>query len=79
MTSLLQTHDEQRLAIDVAAWLVKMRERLDVGQKQIAKAAGVTRNTVSSWERARTVPTLVQIERIKVFEKNYKRAKGLTR
>jgi DNA-binding transcriptional regulator YiaG len=79
MTSLLQTHDEHRLAIDVAAWLVKMRKGLDLGQKQIAKAAGVTRNTVSSWERARTVPTLVQIERIKVFEKNHKRAKGMPR
>lgn len=77
MTSLLQTHDEQRVAIDIATWLRKMREALGLTQSKAARAAGVTRNTFASWERAKTVPTLCQIERLRVFEKNQRRAKGM--
>lgn len=77
MTSLLQTVDEQRVAIDIAAWLRKMRLELGLTQSKVAMAADVTRNTLSSWERARTVPTLCQVERLRTFEKNQRRAKGL--
>jgi DNA-binding transcriptional regulator YiaG len=77
VTSLLQTVDEERLAGKTSAWLKGMRQILQLKQDDLARAAGVHRNTVSSWERALTVPTVLQVDRLRVFEKNQKRAKGL--
>ena len=77
MTSLLQAVDQERVALQTAAWLKKLREELEVSQVRMARAAGVTRNTYSSWERGRTVPMLFQVERLKAFEKNHRRGKGL--
>lgn len=76
MTSLLQA-GEERVALPMAAWLKNMRRVLRLSQSKAATAAGVTRNTFSSWERGLTVPTLSQLERLQVFEKNQRRAKGL--
>jgi DNA-binding XRE family transcriptional regulator len=77
MTSLLQTVDQERVALRTAAWLKDLRRRLNLSQAKAAKAAGVTRNTFASWEHGRTAPMLFHIERLKLLEKNEKRARGL--
>jgi DNA-binding transcriptional regulator YiaG len=77
MTSLLQTHDEERLAGRTSVWLKEMRKTLRLEQADLARAAGVHRNTVSRWERALSVPTVLQVDRLKIFEKNQRRARGL--
>lgn len=77
MTSLLQTVGQERVALRTAAWLKELRRQLGLSQKKLGEAARVHRNTVSSWERAKSVPTLSQVEDIKLFEKNLRRAKGL--
>jgi DNA-binding XRE family transcriptional regulator len=38
--------------------LVKLRERVDLTQKQIAEALGVTEQTVRNWEHGRVEPRL---------------------
>jgi DNA-binding XRE family transcriptional regulator len=38
--------------------LVKIRERLDLTQKEVADALGVTEQTVRNWEHGRAVPKL---------------------
>jgi predicted transcriptional regulator len=40
------------------------RAVLDVTQAELAEAAGVTQACVSKWERNRSSPSLVQLERI---------------
>jgi len=77
VTTLLQTVDEAKLARRISVWLKGMRDLLSVRQVDLAHAAGVHRNTVSRWERELGVPTVLQIDRLKLYEKNQKRAKGL--
>jgi transcriptional regulator with XRE-family HTH domain len=77
MTSLVPTHDLLTTRRSIAAWLVRLRSELELSQKVVANAAGVTRGAISRWERGITGPTLVQAERIRVFERNLRRARGL--
>jgi DNA-binding transcriptional regulator YiaG len=77
VTGLLHAIEQRTSVRDIAAWLRRMRRELRISQSKAAAAANVTRNTFSSWERARTVPTVTQIEQLRIFEKNLRRAKGL--
>jgi transcriptional regulator with XRE-family HTH domain len=47
-------------------WFLLRRKELGLTQDQIADALGVSGQTVSNWENARSVPTL-RIEQIKIF------------
>lgn len=38
--------------------LVKLRERLELTQKQVADALGVTEQTVRNWEQGKAIPRL---------------------
>jgi len=48
------------------------KQRLDLGllQKEVAKELGVSKSTITSWERKRAAPALWQIPRIIVFLRN---------
>lgn len=69
--------DRVRVAQETAAWLQRWRRNQSLSQRKASLVAGVTRNTYASWESARTVPMLFQVQRLKAYAKAKARPKAV--
>lgn len=54
----------ETFALEVARQIKRLRESRELSQRDLARASGLSRNTVSLLERGRTSPTLATLQRI---------------
>ena len=60
----MRTEKEMLLKDELRLLAIRTRDRLDLTQRQMAEACGVSEGTVSRWERGIKDPTISQAKRI---------------